>query len=111
MAESPNPVETADNSDPNTEGNISAPQLAARAVHETALNALMTTNNRFPTERRACFNEVAVLINQFGQLYLDAELTGSPSNFGNGSAGGKRRIARAANRPSGPRRSPMLSPQ
>ncbi len=36
----------------------------------------MITNDRIPPERRARFDEVAVLINQFGQLHLDAELTG-----------------------------------
>ena len=36
----------------------------------------MTTNHHIPSERRERFDEVAGLIEQFGQQHLDAELTG-----------------------------------
>lgn len=36
----------------------------------------MTTQNRIPSERLERFNEVANLLEQFGQQHLDAELTG-----------------------------------
>jgi hypothetical protein len=37
---------------------------------------MTTTNDRIPSDRRARFDEIAALIEQFGRQHLDAELTG-----------------------------------
>jgi hypothetical protein len=43
--------------------------------------ATVTTAQQIPSERLERFNEVAALINQFGQQHLDAELTGFAMNL------------------------------
>ncbi len=41
----------------------------------------MTTDPRIPLAHRARFDEIAALIEHFGQIHLDAELTGFAIEF------------------------------